>query len=151
MPKDKKVSSPSKLLMPLSKLFAKPFIKIQSVVLDDDGRSVEDKPIVIDDPVYLEVSNHIHLEDEFPQRLKRRLLIAIGRQVIEVWNQRLRLLVGDTPVLFYLGGTDTVMLRFHQEHEGYIPWIADHEHLRRGRISLYRGTRDGVEAVVQVD
>jgi hypothetical protein len=83
----------------------------------------------------------------------RRVLRQIGRALIHVWADRLRGLAPDRSFLFYLGGRDTLFLRFHTERSSIPHWtdITDLRFLRRCRIEVYRSGLAGLERLDAAD
>jgi hypothetical protein len=84
---------------------------------------------------------------------ERRVLRRIGRALIHVWADRLRGQAPDRSFLFYLGGRDTLILRFHTERSSIPHWtdITDLQFLRRCRIEVHRSSLAGLERVDAAD
>lgn len=74
--------------------------------------------------------NHVHLEELLhriirPPFKRRPEALRLGEQLIRVWAERIAGIAGaDVSLLFYLGGSEDVVLRFHTERMNVHPWIA---------------------------
>lgn len=79
----------------------------------------------------------------------RRSLMKLGRALIQVWSARLQGQLQQRTLLFYLGGRDEVLLRFHVERPEVPNWtdISDSQFFRRRRLEVYRATATSVERI----
>jgi len=98
--------------------------------------------------------NHIHLEDIFsglisPIGEEREILLKIGKSIITVWGDRMAGILGERQVLFYLGGQDTVALRFHIDRNDGKSWvdISDSNFLEQEQLKIFRITKSGITLV----
>jgi hypothetical protein len=69
----------------------------------------------------------------------REELMTVGRAILRVWSERIALLFGDRDVVFYLGGSESVVIRFHVRRSGVADWLnlADREFLNASKIEIY--------------
>jgi len=103
-------------------------------------RGIIDPPA---DPVGVEsVLNKVHIADVIDAGdgvLRRSALMVIGRSLIKVWAERISLHYPDRKVLFYLGGGDSVILRFHTRRVEHNDWLdlTDLSFIAQSRIEVY--------------
>jgi hypothetical protein len=86
--------------------------------------------------------NHVHLEDvtNLDAEKDREILLAIGRNIINVWKDRLQPYVNGRKIVFFLGGSDSVSLRFHIIRNDGRDWIdlSDQKLIDRERIEVFQ-------------
>jgi hypothetical protein len=107
------------------------------------------------DPTALEsFVNHLHIEDLTTGMLgvkgaDRLALLAVGRALIHVWAERIRHLPRPRAILFYLGGLDTVGLRFHVFRDQKAAWLdlTSPEFIRGEAIEVYLADAEGIRKV----
>jgi hypothetical protein len=96
---------------------------------------------VIDDPVgYESTMNKRYVTDlSRIDENARDALMTIGRAVIRIWAERIALLLPGRNVVFYLGGLEDVVLRFHVRRPGICDWtdLADREFLKQSKLEAY--------------
>jgi hypothetical protein len=75
----------------------------------------------------------------------RENLMPVGRALVKVWAERIALRFPGRRVLFFLGGEEAVILRFHVRREGQHDWtdIEDRRFLRKARLEVYELGLDG--------
>lgn len=141
----------------LAELSALPFHRVGDAILmgnlDTIQRKLDSYP---DDITGLEsFVNHVHLEDTLSNLLQtsgeeRAILFRIGISIIKTWSERIKYLLDDREVLFYLGGKDTVSLRFHIDRKDGQGWVdlSDVEFLKREQLSVFRVNRSGITAIL---
>ncbi len=143
-------------LVALANLFGVTFSSLdECVVVGDVAKAGRLRPLFPDDPVGLEaLVNHVYLEDLFhsmvvPKGELRRALVKIGQTLISVWHERMAPLLDGREVIFYLGGRDTVAIRFHLVRDSSPSWLdlSDASFVRRERVRVFRGSPDGLERV----
>jgi hypothetical protein len=138
----------------LIELFSMPFHAVGDTVLTGeagDARRTERCLNSFTDSIGAEAfANHYHLEDyleglRIKPAARRRLLMTLAEALVKVWSERLVRLLGERSAIFYIGGSDTVYVRFHVERPGAKPWTS-HEpaFLKKERLRVYRTTA-GVE------
>ncbi|KAB8144385.1 hypothetical protein F8S13_05790 [Chloroflexia bacterium SDU3-3] len=133
----------------LSMLFSMKFKQIGGVVVVTNNLNMKffaEK--MISDPVGYEASeNHFHLDYMISRDLSRKVLMDIGKGIIFVWNERIHTMIDDN-VIFYLGGDDSIILRFHLER-GDDYWLPPHNTglLKREKMAVLRGTSTGIETL----
>lgn len=73
------------------------------------------------------------------QEENRDKLMAWGRAIIRVWSERIALRFPEREVAFYLGGSESTILRFHVRRPGSSDWtnLEDREFLSTSRIEVY--------------
>jgi hypothetical protein len=140
-------------IVELSELFSAPFHKVGDAIVVGDLASIEHHQSSFpDDPTGFEAFvNHFHLEDIFfglisPVGTEREILVHIGMSLITVWGDRMRDILGERQALFYLGGQDTVALRFHIERQDGKPWIdlSNSGFLEQEQLNVFRVSRNGI-------
>lgn len=89
--------------------------------------------------------NHVHLEDAcasvlLPRSHGRRALMDIGRMLVITWGERMRPMLKDRQAIFYLGGEDSVTLRFHVDRADGMGWLDLNSNrlVKKERMELYR-------------
>jgi hypothetical protein len=132
----------TKPLLRLAELFAIPFHRERGVLLAGDlDRALRHWDEFPGDPTGLEAFvNHFHLDDlagdSAAGPVKRKDLMRLGESLVSVWASRLA--PTEEPVVFYLGGRDGVVLRFHLVRPGAKPWIpADAHLLAKERLRVF--------------
>jgi len=101
------------------------------------------------DPVDVEATlNKRHLTDLVPGAVfenSYEKLMACGRAIIKIWSERIALHFPSHVVLFFLGGAEDVVLRFHVRRKGIADWtdLNDRDFLISNRLEIYelRGER----------
>jgi hypothetical protein len=102
----------------------------------------------VGDPVSIESTmNKCYVVDLVGHALDndaREELMAYGRAIIRVWSERIALRFPGREVVFYLGGSESVVLRFHVRRPGIKDWVdcANEERLSAARMEVYK-VRDG--------
>lgn len=128
-------------------LFAAPIAQIDGmVVLVDRAELERHEAHFKGDKTALEAFvNHVHLEDlvsglRQPAGNARREALRLGELLIRVWSERVAGITGsDLALLFYLGGTEDVVVRFHVERANEHPWIAiSKKEARSLKLRVYR-------------
>lgn len=133
-------------LLRLSTWFAAPLLETRDGLVISEEKDVERHWIAFPgDPTGFEAFvTHVHLEDLLASggSLRRRDWLAIGWDLMQVWGDRLRPRLRGRSVLFYLGGSRGVILRFHVAREGCADWLdwTDKDFLTREKLSVYRLT-----------
>jgi hypothetical protein len=66
-------------------------------------------------------------------------LMTFGRAIMRIWSERIALRFPDMPVLFYLGGSESVILRFHVRRSGLPDWIelSEGDFLTESKLEVY--------------
>lgn len=110
----------------------------ESVSSEQDAVDVEatmNKRYVID-----LVGNIVRIDD-------RAALMECGRTIMQVWVERIALRFPERDVRFYLGGSESVILRFHVRGPGVADWVdvTDREFLSRSSIEVYELRRQRLE------
>ena len=106
------------------------------------------------DPVAFEATmNKRHLPDILGIRddsETRSALVAVGRALIKTWAERIALRFPTRTVAFYLGGSDSVVIRFHERRSGHPDWINwdDRTFLRASALEIYELSAGGLARVV---
>lgn len=142
-------------LSKIASLFAIPLFEMGGAILsgnpEDAKRHTAEFP---GDLVGLEAFvNHYHLEDyvgEFhlEPRQQRRVLNRLAETLALVWSERLVKIIGNRTALFYLGGSDSVVVRFHLERTDEVPWAdLNPDFLKRSRIRVFRSSLLGLERI----
>ena len=152
--KRKKILRISSALERLAELFSAEFRRIGDAVILND---MADPGVTADISSYLNqfkqdltgiesFNNHFHLEDIADitftgDELVRTKLMEVGRALIKVWAERLHIMLKGQAILFYLGGVDSVIVRFHLERTHEATWIhlSDTAFIQKERIEVYRG------------
>jgi len=118
------------VLANLSEAFTTPIQEYGGAVLAGQPTIIERHLALFPgDPTALEsFVNHLHIEDLAGGFLgvkdaDRLVLLAIGRALIHVWAERMRQLPRAREILFFLGGADTVSLRFHVFRGEKAAWL----------------------------
>jgi hypothetical protein len=142
----------------LMELFSMPFHAVGETVLTGDAgdpgaaeRFLNSYP---GGPIGAEAfANHYHLEDfikdlHLEPRARRRFLMTLAEALVKVWSERLVRLLGERSAIFYIGGRDTVLIRFHVERPGAAP-LTSHEpaFIKKERLRVYRTTGGVVERI----
>jgi hypothetical protein len=138
-------------------LFSMPFHEVGDTVLTGDaGHAGRTERFLnsFSDPIGAEAfANHYHLEDyvkglRWQPGGQRRFLMALAEALVKVWSERLVRLLGERSAIFYIGGRDTVFIRFHVERPGTVPWTS-HEpaFIKKERLRVYRATGGVVERI----
>jgi hypothetical protein len=130
----------------LADLFAIPFSDTSGrVVAGDANRATRHLSSYPDDPTgYEAFVNHFHLEDTlmipYSDGAIRALLVEVGRDLVKAWAGRLQAAFPEHSFLFYLGGTDSVALRFHVDRGDGREWanLNDRSFLRAEQIDVFR-------------
>ncbi|HEV7672034.1 MAG TPA: hypothetical protein VGS22_26230 [Thermoanaerobaculia bacterium] len=148
---------PETALRRLSGLFAMPLFELNGIILTGDlkeaqGHFSSGEP---DDPIGLEAfANHYHLEDYVRElgldpRKRRRELNRLADALVLVWTERLMGILGERTLLFYVGGEEDVIVRFHVERPGGRPWMAldDPAFIKKARMRVFRVSRSGLERI----
>jgi hypothetical protein len=142
----------------LIELFSMPFHEVGDTVLTGVAGDPRDGERFLDtypgDPIGAEAfANHYHLEDyieglRLKPRAQRRLLMTLAEALVTVWSERLVRFLGGRFAIFYIGGRDTVFIRFHVERPGTKPW-ASHEpaFIKKERLRVYRTAGCVVERI----
>jgi len=99
--------------------------------------------------------NHFHLADVFgiaPSKIEmfRDQLMSLGERLVKIWHDRIRATGTQAPVVFYLGGEEDVIIRFHLERS-VGPWLSsvqDHDFLVQSKVRMYRGEGRTVQRLV---
>ena len=107
------------------------------------------------DPTGLEsFVNHLHIEDLTAGLLgvkdaDRLALLGVGRALIHVWTERMRQLPRARDILFYLGGSDTVSLRFHVFRGEKAAWVdlTNPAFIREEGFEVYLATGEGIRKI----
>jgi hypothetical protein len=121
------------------------FTADEGCIVIDREEAERHRGAFLDDPNGLEAFvNHVHVEDLLAGALRptgrdRAALDAIGIALLRVWAERLHRSFPEQPAIFYLGGTDSVSLRFHLHRPDAAPWVAldDLTYLRNERVSVW--------------
>jgi hypothetical protein len=156
MPMKKRTDTLLMGIKSLTYLFSMPLHQMGDVVVTGDPESakrhLEEFP---GDPIGLEASvNHYHLEDYIKGlRLKpkahRRLLMTLAEALVMVWSERLVRFIGERAAIFYVGGADTVVIRFHVDRPSAEPWAAlTPAFMRKERLRVYRSTGGVVQRIL---
>ena len=144
-------------------LFSMPFHAVGDTVLTGDAGDARDARDArrterflnsFPDPIGAEAfANHYHLEDyvkglRWQPGGQRRFLMTLAEALVKVWSERLVRLLGERSAIFYIGGRDTVFIRFHVERPGAEPWTS-HEpaFIKKERLRVYRTTGGVVERI----
>jgi len=142
----------------LTDLFSMPFFAVGDAVLTGDAAEAIHAERFLDsypgNPIGAEAfANHYHLEDyveglRLEPRAQRRFLMTLAEALVKVWSERLVRLLGERSAIFYIGGRDTVFIRFHVERPGAAPWTS-HEpaFIKKERLRVYRTTGGVVERI----
>jgi hypothetical protein len=77
----------------------------------------------------------------------RRDKVDVGREIARVWGERLRALLGERRVRFYITLGDRVSLRFHTLREFEPPWCDPPSAQVSAEIEIYEATQFGFERV----
>jgi len=148
--------SAAAIVKKIASLFGMPIYELDGALLTGDPkrgkRHAADFP---GDPIALEAFvNHYHLSDYvggcgLEPRAHRQMLTSLADAVVLVWSERLAKFLVNRSVLFFVGGTDDVIVRFHVEREGGAAWAPlEPAFLRKERIRVFRATSDGLERIV---
>lgn len=95
------------------------------------------------DPVDVESSMNkryvSELVGDFVAGDARDELMVCGRAIIQVWAERIAVRFPERHVIFYLGGSDAVIVRFHVRRDGVHDWLDldDRQFLLQSRIEVY--------------
>jgi hypothetical protein len=153
--KDRSHKSARKAVLSLAALFASPVIEANAfIVLSREADALRHATSFPGDPVGFEAFvNHVHLGDIVASsagRLERRDLIRVGGDVVQVWSDRLKGILGGREILFYLGGARGVTLRFHVVREGEANWLdlSDKEFIRKEKMAVFRLTSEGLQEIL---
>lgn len=102
--------------------------------------------------------NHVHLEDVLNGILKplgeeRVILMRLGASMLNILADKLQPFLTDRNVLAYVGGADTVALRFHTESCEGRNWVdlSDVDFLIREQLWVFRITKAGVTPLFPSD
>lgn len=156
MDDDKSSRSSEIALKKIASLFAVPLFAVGGVVLSGDPKEAKRHFTSKDpsDPVGLEAFvNHYHLEDYVEEfslepRRKRRELNRLADALILVWAERLAGILAERTALFYAGGEEDVIVRFHLERPDEPPWMSlDPDFVRKARMRVFRASRSGLERI----
>ena|SRR5712691_7093640 len=139
----------------LARMFAVTFSDIDGCLVIDGDEARRHRESFINDDTGLEAFvNHVHLEDVVEQMLRprgagRRVLMSIGEDLIKVWSERLLPILNGREVLFYLGGKDTVAIRFHVVRQGQPTWVRldDTAFMEKEGTSVWRLTSTGLRSI----
>jgi hypothetical protein len=133
--------------MSLSELLESPILEIDGCLLISRERGVKRHLSSFPgDPVGFEAfASHVHLKDIAGQ-LPRKRLVAIGESVIRAWSERLKAVLRGRSVLFYLGGSSDVTLRFHVIRDACANWVdlSDKAFRRKEKLKIFRLTEEGL-------
>ncbi|MEP7012500.1 MAG: hypothetical protein ABJC13_19440 [Acidobacteriota bacterium] len=148
--------APETALRRLSELFAMPLFELNSTLLTGDLKEAERHFSDWDpnDPIGLEAFvNHYHLEDYIRElgldpKKERRELNRLADALVLVWLERLTGILGERTLLFYVGGEQDVIVRFHVERPGSVPWMnLDPAFIKKARMRIFRASRSGLERI----
>jgi hypothetical protein len=141
----------------LIELFSMPFHAVGDKVLTGDAGDPKDAERFLNsypgNPIGAEAfANHYHLEDyveglRLKPRAQRRFLMTLAEALVKVWSERLVRLLGERSAIFYIGGTDTVLIRFHVERPGKRLTALTLSYVKRSRLQVYRTTGGVVERI----
>ncbi len=143
-------------LRKLTSLFSMPLFVLGDTVLSGDFKEANRHRASWDpdDPIGLEAFvNHYHLEDfveEFSlePRRKRRELNRLVDALVLVWAERMTGILGERAALFYVGGEEDVIVRFHVDRPGAVPWMSpDSAFIKKARMRIFRTSRSGLERI----
>lgn len=144
-------------IVQVAKLFATQFVLVEDSIVISEHEFYAHAHLFKGDLDGLEAFiNHIHLEDvvQMPRNAvnpqeQRHALLETGRLLIQVWHERIQFLYNGVVILFYLGGSDTVSVRFHKSRSIANAWInlSDQDFLNRESIEVYRSSEEGVELI----
>ena len=136
-------------------LFSMPFFAVGDAVLTGDAAEAIHAERFLDsypgNPIGAEAfANHYHLEDyveglRLEPRAQRRFLMTLAEALVKVWSERLVRLLGERSAIFYIGGKDTVLIRFHVERPGQRLTALTPSYVKRARLRVYRTTGGVVE------
>jgi hypothetical protein len=140
----------------LTHLFSIPLRQMGDAVLTGSAHSAaRHRKEFPGDPIGLEATvNHYHLEDHIQgprlkPRAQRQLLMTLAEALMRVWSERLVRFLGDRAAIFYLGGADTVVIRFHVERPGTEPWTTlTRAFMKQERLRVYRSAGGVVERIL---
>lgn len=130
-----------------ARLFAMPIASAgASIILGDRKAATRTASSFQGDPTALEAFvNHVHLDDllgglPLSTDGAREALVALGRALVEVYTERARPFLGGRELIFYLGGRDTVSLRFHVFRGSEEAWarLDDADFLEQERCEVIR-------------
>jgi hypothetical protein len=145
------IRSYGRALVGLSELFATPLVEFDGcIVISGESESRRHLSSFSGDPVGFEAFvNHIHLDDVLTSavgRPARREMITIGEHIIKVWSERLRGILRGRSILFYLGGSRGVTLRFHVARNKGAEWMSldDKAFRSREKMTIFRLTEAGL-------
>jgi hypothetical protein len=139
----------------ISWLLLRPVVKIGSALVLGDRQTLLSRRLAFEgDDVEFEIfENHFHLEDVTGGILQvtgkeRETLARLGYAVMLVIYGKLKPFLHKNNVLFYIGGRDTVMLRFHTEvtDRNWID-IEDWSLLERENVRVFRATKSSLMAL----
>jgi hypothetical protein len=95
------------------------------------------------DPVSIEATmNKRYLSELIGDAISassRADLMRYGRAIIQIWSERIALRFPDRVVVFYLGGSESVLVRFHARRLGVPDWadLADRAFLSASLIEVF--------------
>lgn len=134
----------------LSTLFSMKFKKVEGILIATTNLNSRKTSVnqPISNPVWYESTmNHYHLDYMISRDLSRKVLMDIGKGIIFVWNERIHTVIDDN-VIFYLGGDDSIILRFHLERgDDFLMPPHNTAPLKREKIAVFRGTSTGIETL----
>jgi hypothetical protein len=156
MPKKTPTDTLLAVITNLTHLFSIPLQQMGDAVLTGSASSAERHLREFPgDPIGLEATvNHYHLEDyikgpRLKPRAQRQLLMTLAEALMRVWSERLLPFLGDRAAIFYLGGTDTVVIRFHVERPDTEPWTTlTPAFMKKERLRVYRSAGGAVERIL---
>jgi hypothetical protein len=114
----------------------------KQILKGDPNRRHED-PISVESVVNKYYVTHL-AGDVFDED-DRDNLMPIGRALIKVWAERIAFRFPGRRVLFFLGGEESVIVRFHVRREGQHDWasLEDRKFLRKAHLEVYELDLDG--------
>ncbi len=104
-------------------------------VLNGRGRLVDDDLVGIESTMNKRYVADLSRLDENA----RETLMTVGRAIMLVWSERIALRFPGRDVLFYLGGSESVILRFHVRRPHLTDWtdLSDREYLTASMLEVY--------------
>lgn len=99
--------------------------------------------VPVEDPVDVESTMSKRYVSELAGELidgsSREQLMVCGRAIVQVWAERIAARFPGRNVLFYLGGEEDVIVRFHVRRPGIYDWLdlEDRPFILRSRLEVY--------------
>jgi hypothetical protein len=125
----------------LVKAFCHEIVDCDGCLLLSTHQVISERGRVIDDPVgYESTMNKRHMTDLCRiDEDDREALMIVGRALVKVWAERIALLFPGREVVFFLGGSDSVILRFHVRRSAITDWtdVTDREYLTSCNLEVY--------------